>query len=80
MVKGKFTTSGYPKDSDSLRDQFDKMLEDATVQRNIVEAESLFEGFTSFMERSFVQKKRNEGTVHETEKDLTLGSHKASPI
>jgi hypothetical protein len=58
---GKFTASGYPEDAESLRAEFDKMLEDETIKKNIADAKSLFEGFTNFMRKEFpLEEEKND--------------------
>jgi hypothetical protein len=61
---GKFTASGYPEDAKSLRAEFDKMLEDETVQQNIADVNSLFADFTSFIREKFPSEEEKNDMVN----------------
>jgi hypothetical protein len=45
--------SGYPADSDVLREEFDRMLDSDEVRRNIQSAEGLLDNFVHYMKQKY---------------------------
>lgn len=51
--RGKSEPSGYPADSDALREEFDRMLDSDEIRQNIESTETLLDNFVDYMKRKY---------------------------